>query len=101
MTLLAGIFRYSAGKKVPKTKHLNDPVRTVLTKRLARCTQGRLHRYHETIENVCDDGRCRLIFQQSLKLAVILPLFRCLVDWKWTVKEFREACAANLQIMLQ
>ena len=63
MALPAGIFRHGAGKKAPKTKPLNHPVRTVLTNWLGRCTQRRLHRYHETIENLCDDGRCRLIFQ--------------------------------------
>ena len=36
--------------------------------------QGRLHGCHERIEDLSDDWRYRVVLQQSLKLAVVLPL---------------------------
>ena len=36
--------------------------------------QGRLHGWHERIEDLSDDWRCRVVLQKSLQLAVVLPL---------------------------
>jgi len=71
------------------------------TNRLYERCQRKLQGCHESIENLCDGWRCRVVFQQSLKLAVVLPLSSRLVDWKRPIKKLSQVRTAGLQIVLQ
>src|SRR6266850_6211892 len=62
---------------------------------------GRLHGRHERVENLGNDRRDRTVFQQSLKLLVILALSRCLIRWKWAVEKLRQVRAASVQVVTQ
>src|SRR5438093_4422578 len=64
---------------------------------LSAKTDGR----HERVENLGNDRRDRTVFQQSLKVPVILPLSRCLIRWKWAVEKLRQVRAASVQVVTQ
>src|SRR5713226_3044234 len=69
--------------------------------RLNQRCQGRLHRRHERVENLGNDrGECS-VFQQRLKLPVILPLSWCLICWKWAVEKLRQVRTASVQVVTQ
>ncbi len=69
--------------------------------RLNQGCQRRLHGRHERVENLGNDRRDRTVFQQSLKVPVILPLSRCLIRWKWAVEKLRQVRAASVQVVTQ
>src|SRR5467141_905302 len=69
--------------------------------RLNQGCQRRLHGRHERVEYLGNDRRDRTVFQQSLKVPVILPLSRCLIRWKWAVEKLRQVRAASVQVVTQ